>query len=81
MLSKAWRKMGRYKQHTLPRLKALKILTFEDELAVQEEKLVWKWDKSKTPKGLKKILIEKIDCLRGRRFVKYPRSKQESINF
>ena len=81
MLSRAWKKMGRYKQHTLPRLKALKILKFEDELAVQEEKLIWKWEKSKTPKGLNKILIEKVDQLRGRRFVKYTRAKQESINF
>ena len=81
MLSRAWKKMGRYKQHTLPRLKALKILKLEDELSVQEEKLVWKWEKSKTPKGLENILIEKIDQLRGRRFVKYTRAKQESINF
>ena len=81
LLSRAWKKMGNYRQHTFNRLKTLKLLTLEDELAVQESKLIWKWENSKTPPGLQNILIEKVDRLRGRRFAKYRHANPGSINY
>jgi hypothetical protein len=81
VIHKTWRKIGTFKQHTLNRLQSVKILKLEDELTIQTSKLVWRWDKNKLPPGLKEILIEKNDRLRGRRFVTYRNSKPSSINY
>ncbi len=78
-LSKCWRNIGPFKQHTLSRLKHLNILKLEDELEVQESKLIWKWDNNKLPQSLKPILEEKIDNLRRRRFVISRNSQPFSI--
>ena len=67
--------------HTKNRLQEYKLMEFEDELAVQEAKIVWKWEKKKIPKGLSDLIKEKTDNLRGRRFEKYRNSKSTSINF
>jgi hypothetical protein len=37
-------------------------------LAVQESKLIWKWEHKKIAPGLANIINEKHDRLRGRRF-------------
>jgi len=68
LLAKIWSKIGKKKMHTNNRLKNLNILRFEDELKLQESKVVWKWEKNKIPRSLKSILIEKNDNLRNRRF-------------
>jgi len=65
------------KVYTLNRLETHWILKIEDELAVQETKIVWKWEKNKLPLGTKQLLIEKQDS----RFERYPRASQNSINF
>ena len=54
--------------HTLNRLNFLKILSLEDELMVQESKLIWKWENKTLPKSLESIIEEKNDRLRFRRF-------------
>jgi hypothetical protein len=45
MLSKIWSKIGTRKKHTVNRLKEYGMLKLEDELAIQEIKFVWKWEK------------------------------------
>jgi hypothetical protein len=55
--------------HTLNRLQKYNLLKLQDELRLQEIKLIWKWEKKKTPVSLGNILMEKRDNLRGRRFV------------
>ncbi len=80
-ISKIWRRIGPFRQHTLNRLKNLGILKLEDELAIQETKIVWKWEKHKIANGLKSILREKQDRLRGRRFEKYRGVKSSSLNY
>jgi len=77
---KVWKKIGNYKMHTLDRLKSNNLLKIEDELAVQEAKIVWKWEKQKIPKGLAEIIKEKTDNLRGRRFEKQRNAKASSIS-
>jgi hypothetical protein len=52
----------------------------EDELEVQETKLVWKWEKGKLSPGTKQLLVEKVDNLRGRRFERHGRIGSKSIN-
>ena len=79
-LKKIWSKIGARKQHTLHRLKEHQILKLEDELAVQETKLVWRWDKHKLPPGSNSLLVERVDNLRGRRFDIARNSKVGSIN-
>jgi len=54
-IKKAWKHIGPYKQHTLNRLQKLNILKFEDELAIAESKLIWRWEKGKRPKSLSDI--------------------------
>ena len=69
VLSKVWNKIGNRRMHTLNRLNKYKILKLEDELLVQESKIVWKWDKNKIPTSLNNIITEKVDNLRNRRFI------------
>ena len=66
--------------HTLNRLKIHKILKLEDELSIQESKLIWKWDKKKLPASLNNLLTEKIDNLRNRRFVINRKWKKGSVS-
>ncbi len=40
-LKKTWRLIGKFKDHTLNRLKKHNILKLEDELQIQESKVVW----------------------------------------
>ena len=54
--------------HTGERLFQNKILKLEDELSIQESKILWKWNNNKLQKSLKNIVREKQDRLRGRRF-------------
>lgn len=77
-LKKTWKFIGYRKQHTMARLKKLSILKLEDELTIQESKVVWRWEKGKLPKALNPIIVEKIDNLRRRRFV-IPRNAEQSI--
>ena len=79
-LRKIWRKIGKKKQHTLNRLAENNILKLEDELAVQETKVVWKWEKKKLPPGTQTLITEKIDNLRGRRFETLRNLKANSIH-
>ncbi len=79
-VKKIWRKIGKRKQHTLHKLKENGILKIEDELEVQETKIVWKWEKDKLPPGSKQILVEKNDNLRGRRFERHRRIGGKTIN-
>jgi hypothetical protein len=80
LLHKIWKKIGNRNSHTLPRLKKNSILKLEDELAIQESKVVWRWENKKIPKSLSDIVIEKQDNLRGRRFMVNRNYKQNSIN-
>jgi len=79
-IKKTWRKIGKPKQHTLNRLKEHEILKLEDEIAVQEAKIVWKWEKKQLPPGSICLLKEKQDNLRGRRFERHNRIGPRSIN-
>ena len=81
LLKKIWKKIGRYKQHTLNRLSTHKILKLEHELEIQESKLIWKWSKGKLPKSLGNILEEKLNNLRSRKFIIHRNSKTNSINY
>jgi hypothetical protein len=55
-------------------------LNLEDELNIQMQKLIWKWDKTKTPPGLK-ISSKKNNRLRRKRFEKYRFADSKSINY
>ena len=79
-LHKIWRKFGSRYEHTNERLVSNKILKLEDELQIQESKLLWKWNFKKLPKSLFNIIQEKQDRLRGRRFVISRTLKSNSIN-
>ncbi len=57
---KIWKKIGRYKQHTLNRLQKHKILKLEHELEISESKIIWKWSKGKLSVSLNNIIKEKI---------------------
>ena len=80
VLRKAWSKIGKRKSHTFNRLQKYSMLLLEDELAIQESKILWRWDKKLIPKSLSTIVNEKQDRLRGRRFVMLRKSKTGSIN-
>jgi len=54
--------------HTLNRLNKFGLLKLNDELRLQESKLIWKWNQNKLPNSLSMILSERQDNLRGRRF-------------
>jgi len=79
-LSKVWSKIGNRKMHTLNRLEKYGLLKLEDEIRIQESKVVWKWINDKTAPGIKHILTEKQDNLRGRRFVIKREWKVDSIS-
>lgn len=79
-LNKIYRKFGRRLMHTSDRLKESSILKFKDELAIQESKFLWRWEKNKLPHSLRDIVTERRDRLRGRRFDISRRLKNESIN-
>ena len=79
MLSKAWSKIGGRRMHTLSRLNKFGILKFVDELRLQENKIVWKWENDKLPASLRYIIEQKVDNLRGRRFVIPRNSKKGNI--
>ena len=78
-LKKSWRNIGKFKQHTIVRQKEHRILKFEDELKIQEAKIIWRWEKLKLPTSLMPIIDEKIDNLRGRRFFIPRGAKPHSI--
>ena len=78
-LKKSWRNIGKFKQHTIERQKEHRILKFEDELKLQEAKVIWRWEKQKLPTSLMPIIEEKVDNLRGRRFVIPRGAKSNSI--
>ena len=79
-LKKVWRKFGSHYMHNNARLLQNNLLKLDDELLIQEAKIIWKWEKKKNPKGLQMILEEKIDRLRGRRFKSIRNIKPNSIN-
>ena len=78
-VKKAVRHIGPFKQHTLNRLQNLNILRFEDELAIAESKIVWKWEKNKIPSSLKNLIVEKRGTFRRRKFVTSRNSLANSI--
>ncbi len=55
--------------HTNKRLLEHGLLTLKDELLIQESKFIWKWNNKTVPKSLNQLIEEKVDRLRGRRFV------------
>jgi hypothetical protein len=63
----------------LCRIKTHSILKLEDELEVQETKIVWEWETGKLSPGSRQILMEKTDNLRGRRFQRPNRMRPKSI--
>ena len=79
-LHKIWRKFGGRYEHTKDRLISNKIVKLEDELMIQESKLLWKWNYKKLPKSLSNIVKEKQDRLRGRRFEISRSLKSNSIS-
>jgi len=66
--------------HTNKRLLEFGLLTLKDELLIQESKFLWKWNNKSAPKSLNQLIEEKVDRLRGRRFVISRRMKPGSIN-
>ncbi len=50
LIHKIWKKIGNRNSHSLPRLKKYYILKLEDELAIQESKVVWRWENTKNTK-------------------------------
>ena len=79
-LNKIYKKFGRRYMHTTKRLVDNSILKFKDELAIQESKFLWRWEKKKLPDSLKLIVTERRDRLRGRRFTIDRRAKTGSIS-
>ncbi len=81
-INKSWLKIGKKYQHTHNRLKEHSLFKLEDEIRMQEAKLIWKWEKKKIPKGLNGILTEEnTRRLRSRKFTRKPKWKQNSISF
>jgi len=78
-LHKSWKYIGKFKQHTLNRLQENCILKHEDELRMQESKVIWRWEKNKLPNSLKPLIEEKADNLRGRRFAIPRGAKPDSL--
>jgi hypothetical protein len=54
--------------HTLLRLQKYNLLKLEDEIKLQEFKMLWRWNAKKLPESLSDIIVERQDRLRGRRF-------------
>ena len=82
LIKRIWTKIGPRRQHTNVRLKNTNILKFEDELALSEIKMIWRWEKNKLPDGLKHLITEKHERqLRGRKFKKEIRWKHHSISY
>jgi hypothetical protein len=81
VLGKIWKKFGRQYMHTNRRLIDYKLLKLEDEVRIQENKIVWKWENKKLPKSLLNIIEEKQDRLRGRRFNLLRNANSSSINY
>ena len=80
LIKRAWSKIGLRKQHTNTRLIKYGILKLEDELAMSEIRLIWRWTKNKIPPGLKYILKEKTARqLRHRNFELEVRWKPHSL--
>jgi len=67
-LRKIWKKIGKRLMHTLPRLQKYNLLKLEDEIKLQEFKMLWRWNAKKLPESLLDIIVERQDRLRGRRF-------------
>ena len=80
LLHKSWAKIGKRKSHTLNRLQKYELLKLEDELSIQESKILWRWEKDKLPKSLNSLIKEKQDRLRGRRFEQIRNMKIGSIH-
>ena len=80
LLHKTWAKIGKRKSHTLTRLRHVQILKLEDELFIQESKIIWNWENNLLPKSLLTLIEEKVDRLRGRRFKILRHVKTGSIN-
>lgn len=81
LLKRIWSKIGIRRQHTNTRLMKHGILKFDDEVAMSEIKLVWRWEKNKIPLGLKSIIVEKLTRqLRNRQFESNVRWKPNSIS-
>ena len=58
-IKQIWSKIGLRKIHTNERLITNEILRIDDELKIAEIKIIWRWEKSKIPLGLKLIIEEK----------------------
>jgi len=80
-IKRIWSKIGSKKLHTLNRLQKHKLFALDDEIVMQEQKFVHKWDNNNLPKGSSNILCEKRDRLRGRRFVMERNWKKNSISY
>ena len=78
-IKRIWSKIGAKKSHTLNRLQKHGILKLDDEIEIQEQKLIHKWEYKKLPKGICNVITEKNDRLRGRRFVAARNWKKNSI--
>jgi hypothetical protein len=79
ILKRIWSKIGNKRMHTLNRLQKYEILNMDDEIEIQEQKLIHKWEYKKLPKGVSNIILEKITNLRGRKFVVARNWKNNSI--
>jgi hypothetical protein len=79
-IKRIWSKIGPKKMHTLNRLQKFKILKLDDEIMIQEQKLLHKWEYKKLPKGIQGIISEKITRLRGRKFNISIKWKKNSIS-
>jgi hypothetical protein len=81
-MKKVWRKIGPLNIHTNERLINYNIMKLEDELKLQEVKLIWRWHTKKIPRGLCTILTEKTSRqLRNRQFERLNNWKQHSISY
>ena len=81
-IKKIWLKIGTRFMHTNERLLNNNILKLDDELRLQEIKLIWRWQTKKIPNGLKNILNEKTTRqLRQRQFDQSNGWKHDSISY
>jgi len=82
LLKRIWTKIGPRFQHTNERLLNTNILKFDDEIKLQEVKLIWRWDKNKIPKGLINLITENRGReLRNRQFQRSHGWKKSSISY
>ena len=80
-LKRIWSKIGQRRIHTNARLVTHGMFKLEDELALSEIKMVWRWSKNKLPEGLKYIIKERVTRqLRHRQFENEVRWKPYSIS-